>query len=272
MTTPLRSVRLLANYAETLDKLPFEPGEVFYDASQKALRVYDGMETGGYPVLRSDLINIKQTALDISLNLGSGTLTAQHINGSLTGNVTGNLTGNVTGKASTAGNADTVTNGVYTTDIGTITGSMIADGTITNANLADAVITLGTTDLSFTTATTVVAGLTSISSTTFVGALTGNASTATKLATARTINSVSFDGSANITVTADASTLTNTTLSTSVVSSSLTTVGTLTSLEVAGDITADSNVVVPALPTTTTHATNKKYVDTRSIAMSIAMS
>lgn len=34
---------------------------------------------------------------------------------------------------------------------------------------------------------------------TFVGALTGNASTATKLATARTINGTSFDGSANIT-------------------------------------------------------------------------
>ena len=35
---------------------------------------------------------------------------------------------------------------------------------------------------------------------TFVGALSGNASSATKLATARTINGVSFDGSANITV------------------------------------------------------------------------
>ena len=39
-----------------------------------------------------------------------------------------------------------------------------------------------------------------ISAPSFVGALTGNANTATKLATARTINGVSFDGSANITV------------------------------------------------------------------------
>lgn len=38
-----------------------------------------------------------------------------------------------------------------------------------------------------------------ISAPSFVGALTGNAATATKLATARTINGVSFDGSANIT-------------------------------------------------------------------------
>lgn len=39
-----------------------------------------------------------------------------------------------------------------------------------------------------------------ISAPSFVGALTGNADTATKLKTARTINGVSFDGSANITV------------------------------------------------------------------------
>lgn len=39
-----------------------------------------------------------------------------------------------------------------------------------------------------------------ISAPSFTGALTGNAATATKLAIARTINGVSFDGSANITV------------------------------------------------------------------------
>lgn len=39
-----------------------------------------------------------------------------------------------------------------------------------------------------------------ISAPSFVGALTGNADTATKLKTARTINGVNFDGSANITV------------------------------------------------------------------------
>lgn len=46
----------------------------------------------------------------------------------------------------------------------------------------------------------VVTGATSITSTSFVGALTGNASTATALETARTIGGVSFDGTANITV------------------------------------------------------------------------
>jgi len=52
---------------------------------------------------------------------------------------------------------------------------------------------------------------------------------APKLTTARNINGVAFDGSANITVTAAAGTLTGTTLASGVVTSSLTTVGALAS-------------------------------------------
>ena len=62
---------------------------------------------------------------------------------------------------------------------------------------------------------------------------TGSAAT---LTTARAINGVSFDGSADITVTAAASTLTGTTLKSTVVNSSLTSVGTLTGLTVSGNI------------------------------------
>jgi hypothetical protein len=58
----------------------------------------------------------------------------------------------------------------------------------------------------------------------------------------------------------------NTALSTWAGSSSITTVGTLTNLSVAG------NISVPTTPSQTTHATNKRYVDTRAIAMSIALS
>jgi Collagen triple helix repeat (20 copies). len=50
---------------------------------------------------------------------------------------------------------------------------------------------------------------------------------APKLQTARTINGVSFDGTASITVTAAAGTLTGTTLNSTVVTSSLTSVGTI---------------------------------------------
>ncbi len=64
----------------------------------------------------------------------------------------------------------------------------------------------------------------------------------------------------------------NTALTTWTGSSSITTVGTLTDVTVAGDITANNNVVINKLPTSITHAANKKYVDSRSIAMSIALS
>ena len=63
------------------------------------------------------------------------------------------------------------------------------------------------------------------------------AATATTLATARAINGVNFDGSADITVTAAATTLTGTSLKSTVVGSSLTSVGSLTSLDVNGGTT-----------------------------------
>jgi hypothetical protein len=72
---------------------------------------------------------------------------------------------------------------------------------------------------------------------TVTAALTGNASTATALATARTINGVSFNGTADITVTAAAGTLSGATLAAGVTASSLTSVGTLGSLTVTNPIT-----------------------------------
>ena len=64
------------------------------------------------------------------------------------------------------------------------------------------------------------------------------AATATILATGRNINGVSFNGSANITVTAAAGTLTGTTLKSTVVSSSL------TSLGILADIFLESGAVI----------------------------
>jgi hypothetical protein len=54
--------------------------------------------------------------------------------GTIAGTFTGNITGNVTGDVS--GNAGTVTNGVYTTDTGTVTSAMIADATIVDADVS----------------------------------------------------------------------------------------------------------------------------------------
>jgi hypothetical protein len=62
--------------------------------------------------------------------------------------------------------------------------------------------------------------------------LTGNAFTATRLLNTRTINGVGFNGSSDITITADAATLTGQSLNTEIINSNLTSVGILTSLRV----------------------------------------
>jgi hypothetical protein len=64
---------------------------------------------------------------------GLTSVTSTGFTGALTGNVTGNVTGT---SGSTTGNAATVTNGVYTTDTGTVTSTMIADGTIVNGDIS----------------------------------------------------------------------------------------------------------------------------------------
>ncbi len=107
--------------------------------------------------------------------------------------------------------------------------------------------------------------------------ITGNAATATKLATIKNINGIPFDGSTdiNISATSDAGTLTGTTLNSTVTSSSLTSVGTLANLTVnnpivgsitgnsatastaitAGNITATSNSTLTSLPNLTSVGT-----------------
>jgi hypothetical protein len=84
------------------------------------------------------------------------------------------------------------------------------------------------------TATSGTSSFDTVEATIFVGAtLTGNANSATQLATPRQINGVIFDGTANITVPAAAATLTGNTLNSTVTQSSLVSLGTLNSLSVA---------------------------------------
>lgn len=76
----------------------------------------------------------------------------------------------------------------------------IKNGGVDNNQLANSAVTIGSTSVSLGGTATTIAGLSSVSSTGFTGALTGNASTATTLQTARTINGTSFNGSADITI------------------------------------------------------------------------
>jgi len=84
------------------------------------------------------------------------------------------------------------------------------------------------------TATTGTSTFIRVEANEFVGAtLSGNAFSATKLQTARTINGALFDGTANITVPVAAADITGTRLASNVVESDLTSLGTLTSLNIS---------------------------------------
>jgi hypothetical protein len=153
---------------------------------------------------------------------------------------------------SVGGNAATATalqtprniNGVAFDGTANITVTAAA-GTVTGATLASNVLASSLTSVGTLSGLTVTAPITG-SVTGASGSTTGNAATATALQTARNINGVAFDGTANITLptaAADASTLTGATLASNVLASSLTSVGTLTSLAVTGDLTVDTSTL-----------------------------
>ena len=163
---------------------------------------------------------------NITITADAGTLSGTTLNSTVTGSsltsvgtlanltVTNPIVGSITGNAATATSANSVTTNANLTGPVTSVGNTtsIANGAITNAMLANlAVANLSGTNTGDQTT------------------VSGNAGTATKLATARNINDVPFDGTSNIIVTADAGTLSGTTLKSTITGSSLTTVGTITS-------------------------------------------
>ena len=74
----------------------------------------------------------------------------------------------------------------------------LASGTVTSVTGGTNLTASPTTGATIVNLDATLTGLTSVTSTDFVGALTGNADTATALATARTIGGTSFDGTAAI--------------------------------------------------------------------------
>jgi hypothetical protein len=156
-----------------------------------------------------------------------GTLTGLGVNGTVTAVAftanTGVFTGN--GSALTALNA-----------------SNISTGTLAQARLANASVTLGNTALTLGSTVTTVAGLTSVTSTTFVGALTGAATTAGTVTTAAQPNITSVGTLTSLSVTGNVSagnvsgTLLTGTLTTAA-QPNVTSLGTLTGLGVNGTIT-----------------------------------
>ncbi len=132
-----------------------------------------------------------------TITLGGNLTTSGAFATTLTSTASTNVTLPTTGTLATLAGSETLTNK-------TISGSSNTLSNIANSSLTNSKVTIGSTDISLGGTVTTFAGLSSVTSTAFVGELTGNASTATKLATARNINGVSFDGSGNITITATA--------------------------------------------------------------------
>jgi hypothetical protein len=117
-----------------------------------------------------------------------------------------NNSGTVTSVAISGTDGIDVDSGSPITTSGTIT---LGLSNVPNAALANSSVTVGSTAISLGGTSTTLAGLTSVAATTFTGALSGNASTASKWANARTITlgtdlsgSVSIDGSANVSLNA----------------------------------------------------------------------
>ena len=129
-----------------------------------------------------------KSGTNLTFNASSGALTATSFVGALTGNVTGNASGSsgsCTGNAATASLATEFTVTANNSTNETVYPLFVDGATGSQGAETD-------TGLSYNPST----GM--LTSTGFTGALTGNASTATALATARNIGGVSFDGTAAI--------------------------------------------------------------------------
>lgn len=209
------------------DQVRFTSNAVSTSATTGAVVVTGGVGIGGNLHVTGNIVgNIQVTGVNVTGNVSGNvlignagimtTLTVNQlssddssfvnvndgliINGEL--EVQGNVvsTGNITG-----GNFVGTLNGSGA-NVSSISATNISSGTLAQARLANAAVTLGSTALTLGATVTTVAGLSSVTSTTFVGALTGAATTAGTVTTAAQPN--------------------------------ITSVGTLTSVSVTGNVTA----------------------------------
>jgi hypothetical protein len=165
-----------------------------------------------------------------------GTLTSLGVNGTVTAvNFTSN-TGVFAGSGA---------------NLTTLNASNISSGTLAQARLANASVTLGSTALTLGSTVTTVAGLSSVTSTTFVGALTGAATTAGSATTAGTVTTAAQPNITSVgtltgltvsstisgSITGSAASATTAGTVTTAAQPNITSVGTLSSLSVSGTLT-----------------------------------
>jgi uncharacterized membrane protein len=126
---------------------------------------FDEINNGSIRLLQNNIAGLNSNE---NINIDPAGTGKVVITGALdvSGTISGNLTGNVTGTVS--GNAGSVTNGVYLTDVGSVTSIMLA-GNISNSKLLNSSITVGTTGINLGASSATLAGLTSVTSTSFTG-------------------------------------------------------------------------------------------------------
>ena len=284
---PSRAVRLDRYDAVTLDRQAFLNGEIFYDSLNNTLRIYDGKTVGGRSFATQPWVNTNfasltsvttnnatiNSAIALKAPIASPTFTGTvtgtfsgNVTGNVTGNLTGNVTGNLTGNASTATKLATARNinsvafdGSASISVSTLvngsniagidsSGNLIID-TVNNlgvlsADSADSAVYLS--DYGYTVAPN--ANIKIGGSTSIFEILYGPGS----------IKRWTYDYNGTLTAAGNITTTTGTVTANAVTTTNAVTVGT--------------NVNISTLPTLPQHATNKKYVDARALAMSIAMS
>ena len=192
--------------------------------------------------LTGDIVNLSATDIRTLINVENGADVTD------TANVTSAISGaTLTSTTVAADDKILIQDTSNSNALRTVTAQSIADlsnDAVDSVNGQTGVVVLDADDIDDTSTTNkfvTATDLTKLSNTSGTNTgdqttITGNAGTATALQTARTINGTSFNGTANITVTAAADTLTGTTLASGVTASSLTSVGTLSSLAMGGTI------------------------------------
>jgi len=146
-------------------------GEVTIDTSKDTAVVHDGVTAGGRPLLREDLSNLPAGSVT-STHIADNTIVNADINASAaiassklaaTGVAAGNygastavpvLSINAQGQVTSASTAPLPAGIVTTSDTGTVTSQMIANGTIATADIGDSQITTAKLDNSGATAGT----------------------------------------------------------------------------------------------------------------------
>ena len=210
-------LKLAKDQANTADAVDFGfYGQYGVSGTHKYAGIFRDLSVNGDPFTFFDglqaepgaTVNTAGTGYDLA-DISAGKIISAD---GFSGNLAGNVTGNASGSAGTVTSIGNLTGHITSTNRGTVLGSFtvaqlsaaLSNASISGNNTGDQTAVSGSS-----------------------GSCTGLAATATALATERAINGVGFDGTSAITVTAAAGTLSGNTLKSTVVNSSLTSVGTI---------------------------------------------